>query len=68
MLCNIVKWPWFAKEGNIDVISKNEFNMGHGDITVQCGDQTCKFALKTYCTGKKFLAATSNTFNVRLAT
>ena len=48
-LCNIEKW--FKQDK--DVVSVNNFSAGYGEITVKCGDQTCKFKLKTYCHGEK---------------
>ena len=48
-LCNIE--DWFKKDR--EVVSVNQFGKGHGEITVKCGDQTCKFELKTYCHGEK---------------
>ena len=47
-LCHIENWF----EEDTDVISVNQFSAGRGEITVKCGDQICKFELKTYCHGK----------------
>ena len=38
---------------NKDVVSVSYFSDGYGEIEVKCGDQTCKFELKTYCNGEK---------------
>ena len=47
-LCDIEKW--LKQE---DVVSVSYFSDGYGEIKVKCGDQTCKFELKTYCYGEK---------------
>ena len=43
---------WFNQDE--DVVSVDPVNSdGSSNITVKCGDQTCKFELKTYCIGDK---------------
>ena len=48
-LCHIASWF----EETEDVISVNQFNTGCGELMVKCGDQVCKFELRTYCHGDR---------------
>ena len=50
---------WFKE--NKDIVSVDSVNRdGCSNITVKCGDQTCKFELKAYCVGDKLRTSEDN--------
>ena len=44
---------WFNQDEDVVSVDPTVNSDGSSNITVKCGDQTCKFELKTYCIGDK---------------